>query len=145
MPVSLHTHSWYSLLEGTSSPAALLDREKRVHVLFRRDVLGLFASDTETDAVVMLGEIGGSDEESAAELIGSGYPKPVCGFIGGRTAPPSPRCAPCFGLYGLQRREVGHVLGSFPVLARKEARRHGTFRSAAMILELLQAAAGPPQ
>jgi succinyl-CoA synthetase alpha subunit len=53
-----------------------------------KDVLGLFATDNETDAVVMAGEIGGSDEEAAAELIGSGYPKPVFGFIGGRSAPP---------------------------------------------------------
>ena len=56
-----------------------------------KDVLGLFATDRETDAVVMLGEIGGSDEEAAAEMIGSGYPKPVFGFIGGRSAPPGKR------------------------------------------------------
>ncbi|MEA2683803.1 MAG: succinyl-CoA synthetase alpha subunit [Chloroflexota bacterium] len=56
-----------------------------------KDVIGLFASDPETDAVVMLGEIGGSDEEAAAAMIGSGYPKPVFGFIGGRTAPPGKR------------------------------------------------------
>jgi succinyl-CoA synthetase alpha subunit len=56
-----------------------------------KDVLGLFAGDTETDAVLLAGEIGGSDEEQAAALIGSGYPKPVFGFIGGRTAPPGKR------------------------------------------------------
>jgi succinyl-CoA synthetase alpha subunit len=56
-----------------------------------KDVLGLFASDRETEAVVMLGEIGGSDEEAAAAMIGTGYPKPVYGFIGGRTAPPGKR------------------------------------------------------
>jgi succinyl-CoA synthetase alpha subunit len=56
-----------------------------------RDVIGLFASDPDTDAVVMLGEIGGSDEEAAAAMIESGYPKPVFGFIGGRTAPPGKR------------------------------------------------------
>jgi succinyl-CoA synthetase alpha subunit len=56
-----------------------------------KDVLGLFASDPETDVVVMAGEIGGSDEENAAALIGSGYPKPVFGFIGGRSAPPGKR------------------------------------------------------
>jgi succinyl-CoA synthetase alpha subunit len=55
------------------------------------DVLGLFAIDHETEAVVMLGEIGGSDEEAAAAMIGTGYPKPVYGFIGGRTAPPGKR------------------------------------------------------
>jgi succinyl-CoA synthetase alpha subunit len=56
-----------------------------------KDVIGLFASDPETDAVIMLGEIGGSDEEAAAEMIESGYPKPVFGFIGGRSAPPGKR------------------------------------------------------
>ena len=55
------------------------------------DVLELFATDPETELVVMAGEIGGSDEERAAELIGRGYPKPVVGFISGRTAPPGKR------------------------------------------------------
>jgi succinyl-CoA synthetase alpha subunit len=55
------------------------------------DVLDLFAKDSETELVVMAGEIGGSDEERAAELIGRGYPKPVVGFISGRTAPPGKR------------------------------------------------------
>lgn len=55
------------------------------------DVLELFAADAETELVVMAGEIGGSDEERAAELIGRGYPKPVVGFISGRTAPPGKR------------------------------------------------------
>jgi len=55
------------------------------------DVLELFAKDPETELVVMAGEIGGADEERAAELIGRGYPKPVVGFISGRTAPPGKR------------------------------------------------------
>jgi succinyl-CoA synthetase alpha subunit len=55
------------------------------------DVLELFAKDPETELVVMAGEIGGSDEERAAELIARGYPKPVVGFISGRTAPPGKR------------------------------------------------------
>ena len=55
------------------------------------DVLQLFAEDQETDLVVLAGEIGGSDEERAAELIGRGYPKPVVGFISGRSAPPGKR------------------------------------------------------
>lgn len=55
------------------------------------DVLELFAADGATELVVMAGEIGGADEERAAELIGRGYPKPVVGFISGRTAPPGKR------------------------------------------------------
>ncbi len=55
------------------------------------DVLQLFAEDEETDLVVLAGEIGGSDEERAAELVGAGYPKPVVGFISGRSAPEGKR------------------------------------------------------
>jgi succinyl-CoA synthetase alpha subunit len=55
------------------------------------DVVELFAADAETTLVVLAGEIGGSDEERAAELIGRGYPKPVVGFISGRSAPPGKR------------------------------------------------------
>ena len=57
-----------------------------------RDVLRLFKDDPETKAVVMIGEIGGSDEELAAdEVIAPGFGKPVIGFISGRTAPPGKR------------------------------------------------------
>jgi succinyl-CoA synthetase alpha subunit len=55
------------------------------------DALELFAKDEETDCVVIIGEIGGSDEEEAAALIASGYPKKVASFIAGRTAPPGKR------------------------------------------------------
>jgi succinyl-CoA synthetase alpha subunit len=55
------------------------------------DVAQLLAKDDATDLVVLAGEIGGSDEERAAELIGKGYPKPVVGFISGRSSPPGKR------------------------------------------------------
>ena len=55
------------------------------------DALELFAKDEETDCVVIIGEIGGSDEEEAAAVIASGYPKKVASFIAGRTAPPGKR------------------------------------------------------
>src|SRR5215813_3958673 len=55
------------------------------------DVLKLFNNDPETDAVVMIGEIGGSDEEMAAEWVKSNMKKPVVGFIAGVTAPPGKR------------------------------------------------------
>jgi succinyl-CoA synthetase alpha subunit len=54
------------------------------------DVLPLFEADPETKVVVLVGEIGGSDEEAAAEYIKT-MSKPVVGFIGGRTAPPGKR------------------------------------------------------
>jgi succinyl-CoA synthetase alpha subunit len=55
------------------------------------DALRLFNNDPETSAVVMIGEIGGSEEEKAAEYICKEFTKPVVGFIAGRTAPPGRR------------------------------------------------------
>jgi succinyl-CoA synthetase alpha subunit len=55
------------------------------------DVLKLFNDDPGTDAVVMIGEIGGSDEETAAEWVKKNMKKPVVGFIAGVTAPPGKR------------------------------------------------------
>ena len=55
------------------------------------DVLELFAQDPETDAVVLIGEIGGTAEEDAAAFITRSFHKPVVGFIAGRTAPPGRR------------------------------------------------------
>jgi len=55
------------------------------------DALEAFEADTETDAVVMCGEIGGEDEEQAARFIGEHMDTPVAGFIAGRTAPPGKR------------------------------------------------------
>ena len=55
------------------------------------DILELFNQDPETDAVVMIGEIGGSDEEAAAQWVKTNMKKPVVGFIAGVTAPPGKR------------------------------------------------------
>jgi succinyl-CoA synthetase alpha subunit len=52
------------------------------------DVLELFQNDDATEAIVMIGEIGGTDEEVAAQYIAEHVTKPVVGFIAGRTAPP---------------------------------------------------------
>lgn len=55
------------------------------------DVLKAFNEDPETEAVIMIGEIGGTAEEEAAEWVKANMTKPVVGFIGGRTAPPGKR------------------------------------------------------
>ncbi|MGD2155515.1 MAG: succinate--CoA ligase subunit alpha [Anaerolineales bacterium] len=55
------------------------------------DTLRMFMEDPQTDQVVMIGEIGGTDEEKAAEFISDYMTKPVVGFIAGQTAPPGKR------------------------------------------------------
>jgi succinyl-CoA synthetase alpha subunit len=55
------------------------------------DALTLFEADARTEAVVMIGEIGGSAEQEAAEWIKTRFKKPVVGFIAGQTAPPGRR------------------------------------------------------
>jgi succinyl-CoA synthetase alpha subunit len=55
------------------------------------DVLTMFEDDPKTDAIVMIGEIGGTDEEKAAAYISKNMTKPVYSFIAGATAPPGKR------------------------------------------------------
>ena len=62
-----------------------------VHGLNFVDCMKLFAEDPETDAVILIGEIGGGEEEDAAAWIKANYKKPVVGFIAGATAPPGKR------------------------------------------------------
>jgi succinyl-CoA synthetase alpha subunit len=56
-----------------------------------RDAFQLFVEDSDTEAVVMIGEIGGAAEEEAAAYVKEHFDRPVIGFIAGRTAPPGRR------------------------------------------------------
>jgi succinyl-CoA synthetase alpha subunit len=55
------------------------------------DVLRMFQNDSATEAIVMIGEIGGTDEQDAAKFIKDNVTKPVAGFIAGQSAPPGKR------------------------------------------------------
>ena len=62
-----------------------------IHGMNFIDVLARFEADEQTQAIVMVGEIGGNDEEQAAEFIKAHITKPVVGYIAGQTAPPGKR------------------------------------------------------
>jgi succinyl-CoA synthetase alpha subunit len=62
-----------------------------VHGLNHIDVIQLFQNDPETEAIILIGEIGGNDEEMAAEFIKSNVTKPVAAFIAGASAPKGKR------------------------------------------------------
>ncbi|MDR1145000.1 MAG: succinate--CoA ligase subunit alpha [Verrucomicrobiales bacterium] len=62
-----------------------------IHGLTQRQAVELFNNDPATEAIVMIGEIGGSEEEEAAAYIKANVKKPVVAFIAGQTAPPGRR------------------------------------------------------
>ena len=55
------------------------------------ELLKIFREDDKTDAVVIIGEIGGTAEEEVAEYVKTGFEKPIVSFIAGATAPPGRR------------------------------------------------------
>jgi succinyl-CoA synthetase alpha subunit len=100
------------------------------------DALAAFEADPQTKAVAMMGEIGGTDEQEAAEFVRTKMTKPVVGFIAGQTAPPG--------------RRMGHagaiISGSSGTAAEKiaafEAAGMGVAKRPADFVELLRARLG---
>ncbi|MEJ2239453.1 MAG: succinate--CoA ligase subunit alpha [Gemmatimonadales bacterium] len=96
------------------------------------DCLGAFEADPETSAIIMIGEIGGTAEQEAADFISDSVTKPVVGFIAGQTAPPG--------------RRMGHagaiISGSSGTAAEKmqalEQAGIGVMKRPAEVLTLLQ-------
>jgi succinyl-CoA synthetase alpha subunit len=98
------------------------------------DVMEMFEHDPKTKAVVMIGEIGGSDEEAAAEYIGAHMSKPVVAFISGRTAPPGKRMghagAIISGGKGTAQSKVDALLKAGAAVADKTSEVPGLVRAA---------------
>src|SRR3954463_16580011 len=75
------------------------------------DVLKMFNDDPQTEAVIMVGEIGGSDEENAARWVKAHMRKPVVGFIAGVTAPPGKRMGHAGAIISGGKGRAGAQLG----------------------------------
>ena len=74
------------------------------------DVLTLFEKDPETEAVVLIGEIGGTAEEEAAALLRQGYAKPVVAYVAGLTAPPGRRMGHAGAIMSGRQGTASHKL-----------------------------------
>src|SRR5712691_11551060 len=82
---------WQVSARGLGQSSAVGIGGDPVNGLKHLDVLKMFNDDPNTEAVVMIGEIGGTDEEAAAQWVKQNMKKPVVGFIAGLTAPPGKR------------------------------------------------------
>jgi len=100
------------------------------------DCLELFQADPDTDGIIMVGEIGGSDEEAAAEYIASEVTKPVVAYIAGVTAPPGKRMGHAGAIIAGGK---GTAEEKYAALERADVR---TVRSLADLGETMAAALG---
>jgi len=97
------------------------------------DCLRAFQDDPDTDAIVMLGEIGGTDEQNAAEFVRQHVTKPVVGFIAGQTAPPGRRMGHAGAIISGASGTAAEKIAAF------EAARIGVMKRPADVVELLRA------
>ena len=97
------------------------------------DCLRAFQADPETDAIVMLGEIGGTDEQNAAEFVKQHVTKPVIGFIAGQTAPPGRRMGHAGAIISGASGTAAEKIAAF------EAARISVMKRPIDVVELLKA------
>jgi succinyl-CoA synthetase alpha subunit len=96
------------------------------------DCLRAFQADAETDAIVMIGEIGGTDEQNAAQFVKDHVTKPVVGFIAGQTAPKGRRMGHAGAIISGSSGTAGEKLAAF------EAAGIGIMRRPVDVVELLR-------
>ena len=99
------------------------------------DILRMFESDGETRQVVMIGEIGGSDEEAAAEFIASRMTKPVTAFVAGQTAPPDKRMGHAGAIISGGRGTAAEKIAALKTAGVRVARHPGEI--AEIVAELM--------
>jgi succinyl-CoA synthetase alpha subunit len=97
------------------------------------DCLTAFQADPDTDAIVMLGEIGGTDEQNAAAFVREHVTKPVVGFIAGQTAPPGRRMGHAGAIISGASGTAAEKIAAF------EAARIGVMKRPADVVALLKA------
>ena len=89
------------------------------------DVLELFEEDAQTTQVVLIGEIGGTDEQRAAEFIAQHMSKPVTAFIAGRTAPPGKRMGHAGAIIEGGEGTAAEKIAAFEAIGVRVARHPG--------------------
>lgn len=91
--------------------------------LYYQELLQLFEDDPETDAIVLIGEIGGDAEERAAQYIKEHITKPVVAFIAGQTAPPGKRMGHAGAIISSGSGTAAEKIAAFEAIGVPVARR----------------------